>query len=54
MLITRTATGPALRPANPDGPGGCLGCADCKGACREILDLFQLPELLTARREATP
>lgn len=28
-------------------PGGkCLGCTGCKGACREILDLLAVPEMV--------
>ena len=26
--------------------GKCLGCKDCGGACREVLDLLAVPEMV--------
>lgn len=29
--------------------GPCLGCKDCKGACRDLFDLLILPGLILAK-----
>lgn len=26
--------------------GGCVGCADCKGLCHELIETMLLPDLL--------
>ncbi|MCO6384691.1 MAG: hypothetical protein JXQ91_09985 [Vannielia sp.] len=35
-------------PARPRAltTGKCLGCTGCKGACREVLDLLAVPEMV--------
>ena len=47
-MQTRKATKPDI-PAN-----NCLGCATCKGMCRDIFDLFSLPEVILHRSAAVP
>ena len=32
----------------------CLGCADCKGLCRAIVELASLPEMVLHRSSAAP
>ncbi|WP_375229087.1 hypothetical protein [Roseobacter sp. S98] len=32
----------------------CLGCDGCKGMCRDIFDLFSLPEVILRRSAAVP
>ncbi|MBW4709315.1 hypothetical protein KX928_16100 [Roseobacter sp. YSTF-M11] len=32
----------------------CIGCTDCQGLCREIVDLAFLPETVLHRSAASP
>lgn len=45
-------TQPAKPPAFPSL--NCIGCTDCKGLCRDIVDLAVLPETFLRRATASP
>lgn len=47
-MQTQTANSP-MKP----GPN-CLGCADCKGLCRDLYELTFIPELVLHRSAASP
>jgi polyferredoxin len=55
MLINRQATAPHSARAIARLRETCMGCADCKGTCAEVMQMFLLPEiLLRRRREGQP
>lgn len=32
--------------------GPCVGCTDCSGLCKELIDALLLPELVLSRKHA--
>ena len=42
-------------PKTPAIPSpNCLGCADCKGMCRDVFELAVVPETVLRRSAASP
>ncbi|MGZ2259184.1 hypothetical protein [Roseobacter sp. A03A-229] len=47
-MQTPTAKSPTMPSSN------CIGCTDCKGMCRDIVELALLPETVLRRPAASP
>ena len=51
MFIDRKALVPETSISVAQLRENCMGCADCQGACMELIQMRILPEILAKRRE---
>jgi hypothetical protein len=42
----------AIQPSGAASAPGCLGCRDCMGLCRAIIELVGVPEAVLAHQHA--